>query len=156
MCPTKQLVKQQEPQPKPQVEQENVPQPQVKINHDDQVDDLKMMKRRIRRGGKARARHPTHIQDAKILSKNKIQEKNPHAHIKYYSCAILGHLVSGCPNKLEKKAQANNEKQDNEKHQMSKEEKAQQKRRCYLCRERGHMDYSCPLGNNSKPISIDT
>ena len=38
---------------------------------------------------------------------------------------------------------------------MSKEEKAQQKRRCYLCRERGHMAYSCPLGNNSKPISID-
>jgi len=38
---------------------------------------------------------------------------------------------------------------------MSKEEKAQQKRRCYLCREKGHMAYSCPLGNNSKPISID-
>ena len=113
------------------------------------------MKKRTRRGGKARARHPTHIQDAKMLSKNKIQEKNPHAHIKCYSCAILGHLASGCPNKLEKKAQANYEKQGNEKHQMSKEEKAQQKRRCYLCRERGHMAYSCPLGNNSKPISID-
>ena len=28
---------------------------------------------------------------------------------------------------------------------MSKEEKAQQKRRCYLCRERGHMAYSCSL-----------
>ena len=38
---------------------------------------------------------------------------------------------------------------------MSTEEKAQQKRRCYLCRERGHMAHSCPLGNNSKPISID-
>ena len=34
------------PQPKPQVEQEKVPQPQVKINHDDQVDDLKMMKKK--------------------------------------------------------------------------------------------------------------
>ena len=90
-----------------------------------------------------------------MLSKNKIQEKNPHAHIKCYSCAILGHLASGCPNKFEKKAQANNEKQGNEKHQMSKEEKAQQKRRCYLCREKGHMAYSCPLGNNSKPISIN-
>jgi hypothetical protein len=155
MCPTKQLVKQQEAQPKPQVEQEKAPQPQVKINHDDQVDDLKMMKKRTRRGGKARARHPTHIQDAKMLSKNKIQDKNPHAHIKCHSCAILGHLASGCPNKLEKKAQANNEKQGNEKHQMSKEGKAQQKRRCYLCREKGHMAYSCPLGNNSKPISID-
>ena len=38
---------------------------------------------------------------------------------------------------------------------MSKEEKAQQKRRCYLCWERGHMANSCSLGNNSKPISID-
>ena len=38
---------------------------------------------------------------------------------------------------------------------MSKEEKAQSKRSCYLCRERGHMAHSCPLGNNSKPISID-
>ena len=46
-----------------------------------------------------------HIQDAKMMSKKKIQEKNPHAHIKCYSCAILGHLASGCPNKLEKKAQ---------------------------------------------------
>ena len=149
MCPTKQLVKQQESQPKSQVEQENVPQPQVKINHDDQVDDLKMKKKRTRRGGK-RARHPMHIQNAKMLGKNKIQEKNQHAHIKCHSCATLGHLASGCPNKLEKKTQANNEK-----HQMSKEEKAQQKRRCYLCRERGHMAYSCPLGNNSKLISID-
>ena len=115
MCPTKQLVKQQEPQPKPQVEQEKAPQLQVKINHDDQVDDLKMMKKRTRRGGKGRAMHPTHIQDAKMLSKKKIQEKNPHAHIKCYYCAILGHLASGCPNKFEKKAQANNEK-----HQISK------------------------------------
>ena len=38
---------------------------------------------------------------------------------------------------------------------MSKEENAQQKIRWYLSRERGHMAYSCPLGNNSKPISID-
>ena len=37
---------------------------------------------------------------------------------------------------------------------MSKEEKAQMKRKCYSCRERGHMANSCPLGNNSKPISI--
>ena len=55
-----------------------------------------------------------------MLSKNKIQDKNPHAHIKCHSCAILGHLASGCPNKLEKKAQANNEKEGNEKHQISK------------------------------------
>ena len=60
-----------------------------------------------------------------------------------------------CPNKLEKKAQANKKKQGNEKHNMSKEEKAQAKRKCYSCRERGHMAHSCPLGKNSKPISID-
>jgi hypothetical protein len=38
---------------------------------------------------------------------------------------------------------------------MSKEEKVQPKRRCYSCRKRGHMAHSCPLGNNSKPSSID-
>ena len=38
---------------------------------------------------------------------------------------------------------------------MSKEEKAQLKRRCYSCRERGHLAYSCPLGNTPKPVSID-
>ena len=37
---------------------------------------------------------------------------------------------------------------------MSKEEKAQAKRKCYSCRERGHIANSCPLGNISKPISI--
>ena len=38
---------------------------------------------------------------------------------------------------------------------MSKEEKAQSKRKCYSCRERGHMAHSCPLGNIPKSISID-
>ena len=39
MCPTKQLVKQhEEPQPKPQDEQEKTPQEQAKINHGDSVD----------------------------------------------------------------------------------------------------------------------
>ena len=90
------------------------------------------------------------------MSKNKIQEKMKEvAHIKCHSCATLGHLASGCPNKLEKKAQANNEKLGNEEHQMSNEEKAQQKRICYLCRERGHMAHSCPLGKDPKPISIN-
>ena len=46
-------------------------------------------------------------------------------------------------------------RQGNEKHHMSKEEKAQAKRKCYSCRERRHMANLCPLGNNSKPISID-
>jgi hypothetical protein len=38
---------------------------------------------------------------------------------------------------------------------MSKEEKAQTKRKCYSYRKRGHMAHSCPLGNIPKPISID-
>ena len=38
---------------------------------------------------------------------------------------------------------------------MSKEEKAQSKKKCYSCRERGHMAHSCPLGNTPKSISID-
>ena len=38
---------------------------------------------------------------------------------------------------------------------MSKEKKAQSKKKCYSCRERGHMANSCPLGNTPKPISID-
>jgi hypothetical protein len=52
-------------------------------------------------------------------------------------------------------AQATHERQDNEKHHMSKEEKAQSKRKCYSCRKRGHIAHSCPLGNTSKHISID-
>ena len=44
--------------------------------------------------------------------------------------------------------------QGNENHNMSKEEKAQSKRKCYSCRERGHMAHSCPLGDISKPTSI--
>ncbi|OQU81331.1 hypothetical protein SORBI_3006G042425 [Sorghum bicolor] len=134
MCPTKQLVKQQEePQPKPQVEQEKTPQAQVKINHDG--DDLMMKKKKTRRGG--RVRHPMQIQDAKMMSKDD------------------GHFASKCPTKLEKKAQATFRRKGNEKQHMSKEEKAQSKRSCYLCREKGHMARSCPLGNNSKSISID-
>ncbi|OQU80387.1 hypothetical protein SORBI_3007G119750 [Sorghum bicolor] len=133
MCPTKQLVKQQvKPQPKPQVEQEK-PQAQVKFNH--HGDNLKKKKKKTRRGG--RARHPMQIQDAKMMSKDD------------------GHFASRCPTKLEKKAQATLKRQGNEKQHMSKEEKAQSKRSCYLCRKRGHMAHSFPLGNTSKPISID-
>jgi hypothetical protein len=66
----------------------------------------------------------------------------------------MGHFASECPTKLEKEVQATHERQGNEKHNISKEEKAQSKKKCYLCRERGHMAHSCPLGNNSKPILI--
>ncbi|KAG0520290.1 hypothetical protein BDA96_08G061300 [Sorghum bicolor] len=150
MCPTKQLVKQQEePQPKPQVEQEKKPQAQVKFNHHG---DLMKKKKKTRRGG--RARHLMQIQDAKMMSKNE-DKKKAYAHIKCFECKNDGHFASRCPTKPEKKAQATLKRQGNEKQHMSKEEKAQSKRSCYLCRERGHMAYSCPLGNNSKPISID-
>ena len=67
----------------------------------------------------------------------------------------MGHFASRCPTKLEKKAQAIHKRQGNVKHHMSKEEKAQSKRKCYSRQERGHMAHSCPLGNTSKPISID-
>ncbi|KAG0520210.1 hypothetical protein BDA96_08G053800 [Sorghum bicolor] len=141
MCPTKQL---------PQVEQEKTPQAQVKINHD--CDDSMTMKKKTRRGG--RARHPMQIQDAKMMSKNQ-DKKKAFAHIMCFECKDDGHFASKCPTKLEKKAQATLKRQGNEKQHMSKEEKAQSKRSCYLCRERGHMAYSCPLGNSSKSISID-
>ena len=97
---------------------------------------------------------PRMNQDAKQTSKNK-EEKMEKIHMRCYSCDTLGHLASGCPNKLEKKAPTNKEKQGNEKHNMSKEEKAQAKRKCYSCRKMRYMAHSCPLGKNSKPISID-
>ena len=149
MCPTKKFVKQQEEtQPKPQVEQEEKPQDQAQINHDND-DDLGKIKKKTRRGG--RARHPTPIQDAKIVSKNQ-NEKRDLAHIKCFKCEDMGHFTSRCPTKLEKKAQAILKRQGNEKQYMSKEEKAQSKRVCYSCREREHMAYSCPLGNTPKPF----
>ena len=94
-------------------------------------------------------------QDVKKESKNKEEKIKMIAPIKCHSCDILDHLALGCPNKLEKKAQANKEKQCNEKHNMSKEEKAQSRRKCYSCRETWHMAHSCPLGDSPKPISID-
>ena len=84
------------------------------------------------------------------MNKNK-DEKKDYAHIK---CGSMGHFASKCPTKLEKKAQAIHERQGNEKHHMSKEEKAQSKRKCYSYRKKGHMSHSCLLGNISKPILI--
>ena len=130
MCSTKQLVKQlEEPQPKPQVEQEKAPQKQIKINHDGS--DLVTKKKKTRRGEKARERvmRPRMNQDTKKVSKNKEEKMKEVAHIKCHSYDILGNLASGCPNKIEKKVQANKKKQGNEKHHMSKEEKARLKRK---------------------------
>jgi hypothetical protein len=111
-----------------------------------------MMKKKIRRGRKAR--HPMLDQDAKMMSKTQ-DKKKVYAYIKCFKCGDTGHFALKCLTKLEKKAQAIHERQGNEKHNMSKEEKPQAKRMCYSCWERGHMAHSCPLGNDSKPISID-
>ena len=45
MCPTKQLVKQQEPQPKPQDEQEKKPQDQVQVNLEDGANMVRKKKK---------------------------------------------------------------------------------------------------------------
>ena len=63
-------------------------------------------------------------QDAKIMSKNE-DEKKDYTHIKCFKCENTGHFVSKYPTKLEKKTQAIHERQGNEKHHMSKEEKEQ-------------------------------
>ena len=88
-----------------------------------------------------------------MMSKTQ-DEKKVYAHIKCFKCESTRHFASKCPTKLEKKVQATRERQDNEKHHMSKEEKAQSKRKCYSYWERGHMAHSCPLDDISKPISI--
>ena len=66
------------------------------------------------------------IQDVKMMSKNQ-DKKRDLAHIKCFKCGDIGHCASGCPTKLEKNDQATHERQGNEKHYMSKEEKAQSK-----------------------------
>jgi hypothetical protein len=127
MCRTKQLVKQQEePQPKPQVEQEKKPQDQIQVNHEN-GGEMGKKKKKTRRGGKRR--HQMRNQDVKQVSKNQYKKKDL-AHIKCYKCGDMGHFASRCPTRLEKKAQAILERQGNEKHNMSKEEKAQSKRKC--------------------------
>ena len=87
-------------------------------------------KKKTRRGGKAR--HPMQTQDAKMMSKTQ-DEKKVYAHIKCFKRGNMGHFASKCPTKLEKKIQAKEKRQGNEKHHMIKEEKAQSKRKCYSC-----------------------
>ena len=141
MCPTKQLVKQQmKPEPKPQVEQEKTPQEQIKINHEN-GGDLMMMKKKIRRGGKER--HPIIIQDAMVMSKIQ-DEKKVYAHIKCFKCEDMGYFASKCPTKLENKAQATHERQDNEKQYKSKEEKANQEKLLLMPRNGTHDKFMSP------------
>ena len=86
MCATKQLVKQkEEPQPKPQVDQEKTPKEQIKINHDDGGDLMKKMEK-TRMGG--RARHPMLDQDVKMMSKTQ-DEKKVYAHIMCFKCGDM-------------------------------------------------------------------
>ena len=82
------------------------PQTQIKINHED-GGDFMMMKKKTRRGG--RARHPMLDQDAKIKSKNQDKRRDL-AHIKCFKCEDMGHFASRCPTKLEKKVQATHER----------------------------------------------
>ena len=96
MCPTKKVVKQQvKSQPRPQVEQEETPQDQIKINHEDGGNLMKKKKKKRRSG---MARHQKLDQDAKMMSKNQ-DEKKVHAHIKCFKCRIWGHLTSMYPTK---------------------------------------------------------
>ena len=62
-------------------------------------------KKKTRRGGKVRERvmHPRMNQDAKQMSKNREEKMKKIAHMSCYSYDILGHLASGCPNKLERR-----------------------------------------------------
>jgi hypothetical protein len=143
-CPTKRA----------QVEPKEKSQNRVQVNYQDGDLGMMMKKKKTRRGGKARARHHAPNQDAQKLSKIQ-DEKNDHAHIKYFKCKYMIHFASRCPTKLENKIQAKLKRQGNEKQHIRKEEKVQSKRVCYSCRKRGHMANSCPLGNNSKPISIN-
>ena len=46
---------------------------------------------------------PRMNQDAQKVSKNKEEKVKEVAHIKCHSCDELGHLASGCPNKLERR-----------------------------------------------------
>jgi hypothetical protein len=92
---------QEEQQPKPQDEQEKKPQDQAQVNHS----DLKMKKTRW--GPSKRTLYTRRLRSYK----HKIEMIKKLAISKCFSCDEVGHYALGCPNKLEDKDQANNEKQ---------------------------------------------
>jgi hypothetical protein len=95
-CPTKKPNKMK--LIKPQVEQKAKPQDQIKVNHED-GGDMGKMKKKTRRGGKARERamRPRMNQYAKQVSKNKEERMKKFDHIKCHACEDMGQFTSKCP-----------------------------------------------------------
>jgi hypothetical protein len=119
--PNQKIGEAMKPQPKPLVEKKENPQKQIKINNEYDGDVAK--KKETRRG----RRHSIYNQDAKVMSINQ-NKKDDLAQLKCYKCDVMGHFASMCPNNLEKKAQANEKRQDNVKQNLGKEKKTQTKR----------------------------
>jgi hypothetical protein len=88
-----------------------------------------------------------------MMSKNE-DEKKVYAHIKCFNVEIRDTLSRSVLPSLRKRLKQLMRGKAMESN-TSKEEKAQSKRKCCSCRERGHMANSHPLGNTPKPISID-
>jgi hypothetical protein len=99
---------------------------------------------------------------SKPIKKNKGQEQvKDSAKIVCFKCKVEGHHVRSCP--LKKKSLS--EKQQGKKPQVQTQATPPQVktttkkrgggRRCYLCREKGHLASSCTNGTLSNPIIID-
>jgi hypothetical protein len=87
---------------------------------------MMMKNKKTRRGSKARASHHAPNQDAQKMSRIQ-DEKNDHAHIKYFKCKYMRHFASRCPTKLENKIQAKLKKQGNEKQHIKRKRRFNQR-----------------------------